>query len=58
MKLTKTHYNRWQESVPHAEYEIVLVGSEYRVFRLNLMIGKGLTLEQAEEIIREDIADR
>lgn len=58
MKLIKTSENRWQESSPHAEYEIVLVGSEYRVFRLNLKIGGGITLQQAEEVIKEDIDDR
>lgn len=48
----------WQESAPNAEYRVVKVVDEYRVFRLNILIGGGLTLAQAKEIIAEDIEDR
>lgn len=58
MKLVQVSENEWRESPPNAEYRIVLVGSEYRAFRLNMLIGGGITLAQAKEVIEEDIEER
>lgn len=56
MKLVQVSKNEWRESASHAEYRIQKIGSRYRVFWLNVLIGTGVTLDEAKEVIQEDIA--
>jgi hypothetical protein len=47
--------NEWWESDSRADYRVILEGGEYKVYCLNKLIGGGITLEQAKEVIEEDI---